>query len=142
MTKRASQRTRERALAVQPGKTACVVGVGGAERRINAAKLTTSESAPVTLVKSSGVALNAHPVTSTRSFGKASFDTPCSTLYASPEKIKSDLFWAFQPKRVTVPSLPEVFNLPPIPNGVLCERVAARLFCSVASGVFSTKPRP
>src|SRR5579859_5841575 len=98
----------------------CVVGTGGAERRMNAAKLIMSEGVVLPpepmLVWSSGVALNTQPAVTPRSFGKTSFDTPCSTLYASPAKISSDLFWAFQPKRVTVPSLPLVFRRPPIPS--------------------------
>src|SRR3977135_4481885 len=39
---------------------------------------------------------------------------PISTLYASPENSSSDLFWAFQPKRATVPSLPLLFAWPEI----------------------------
>src|SRR6266498_1758803 len=34
---------------------------------------------------------------------------PISTLYASPANSRRDLFWAFQPNRATVPSLPLLF---------------------------------
>src|SRR5260370_2005961 len=64
-----------------------VVGVGGAVRRMNMAKLVTSEFAlPVSEVLggvgvvSSGVALNTQFGTAARSLGKPSFETPCSTL--------------------------------------------------------------
>src|SRR5580704_17112421 len=109
-----------------------VVGAGGANNRANAAKLITCDErveavggplavgrpcgGPRRLVESSGVALNTQPATADRSFGNASFDTPCSTLYASPEKISSDLFCAFQPNLVMVPSLPLPLNDPPMPS--------------------------
>src|SRR5277367_4220406 len=134
-------------------------GVGGAERRMNAAKFTTSDDiseavpnivpklelvllALIRFVASSGVELNTQPATAARSFGNSSLDTPCSTLYASPEKMSNDLFCAFQPKRVTVPSLPLVFRLPPIPSWDLRLWFAARFACRAASGVFSTRPSP
>src|SRR5580700_7261387 len=134
-------------------------GVGAAERRLNAAKFTISDdisdSVPKLvpkfgllafwfnrLVESSGDPLNTHPVTALRSLGKFSFDTPCSTLYASPTKISSDLFCAFQPNRVMVPSLPLVLKTPPIFNDARADCVAARLACKLASGVASTRPRP
>ena len=43
---------------------------------------------------------------SSRSGWNSSLVMPISTLYASPENISRDLFWAFQPNRVIVPSLP------------------------------------
>ena len=49
---------------------------------------------------------------SSRSLWKSSLVMPISTLYASPEKRVSDLFWAFQPKREMVPSLPFRFAVP------------------------------
>src|SRR5579859_2265762 len=72
-------------------------GVGGAVRRMKAAKLTTSEDiserVPMVVPKftlvlsglrmlllSSGVALKTQPVVVLRSSGKASLVTPCSTL--------------------------------------------------------------
>src|SRR3954447_26685634 len=89
-------------------------GVGGASNLMKFANATasdvTSPGGPdVKLVWSSGVALNIQPAVSPRFCGKASFVTPCSTLYASPEKISRDLFCAFQPKRVMVPALPSRF---------------------------------
>src|SRR3954470_18694389 len=78
-----------------------VVAAGGAERRMNAANSTVSPASPVTgSVASSGVALYWQPAAVARSLGKSSLETPCSTLYASPAKMSSDLFCAFQPKRV------------------------------------------
>jgi len=41
---------------------------------------------------------------------------PISTLYASPENSRSDLFCAFHPKRATVPSLPLWFVRPEMPS--------------------------
>src|ERR1700746_1039229 len=113
-------------------------GVGGAERRANSAKLTASpdisEAVPVVpplsftvCVLSSGVALNTQPGTALRSFGNSSFATPISTLYASPEKMSSDLFCAFQPKRVMVPSLPLVLKEPAIPSPARAFAVELRL---------------
>jgi hypothetical protein len=74
------------AVGAAPG----VAGVGGAKRRMNIAKLMTSEEksdaalalfvVSVKLVVSSGVGLNAHPVVVFRSFGKSSLVTPISTL--------------------------------------------------------------
>src|SRR5580692_12226169 len=72
-------------------------GVGGAERRLKAAKFTMSEdisdSVPTAvpklglrglglsrLVASSGDPLKTQPGTALRSLGKLSLDTPCSTL--------------------------------------------------------------
>src|SRR5215510_11038915 len=60
------------------------VGVGGADSRMKAAKLTVSEGlvvppAPM-LLESSGVGLKTQPGTADRSLGKSSLDTPCSTL--------------------------------------------------------------
>src|SRR5437588_4035424 len=129
-------------------------GTGTALRRINAPKFTVSEEiwlasspavGPVGTIKwvlSSGVTLKTHPRMADRSLGKSSLATPCSTLDASPEKISSDLFCAFQPKRVMVPSLPLVLKRPAMPRDDLRAPFAARLLCSALSGVFSTKPRP
>src|SRR5271165_6698295 len=72
-------------------------GIGGADKRANAAKFTTSDdisdAVPMSvpkfgllefwlrrLVESSGDPLNTQPATALRSLGKFSFDTPCSTL--------------------------------------------------------------
>ncbi len=111
-----------------------VDGVGGAGIRINNANLITSLDVPrfvaLKCVMSSGVALMRQfagrpkpPVPSLpsspgsgRSCVNASLLTPCSTLYASPAKITSDLFCAFQPKRLIVPSLPLWLKVPLVPN--------------------------
>ncbi len=53
---------------------------------------------------------------SSLSFAKISFVIPISTLYASPANRSSDLFCAFHPKRVTVPSFPVVFTCPFMPR--------------------------
>src|SRR5512132_1333528 len=62
-------------------------GVGGADKRANIANASTSDmcSPSSASAKSSGEGLKAHPLSADRSDGKTSFDTPCSTLYASPE---------------------------------------------------------
>src|SRR6516164_8405609 len=52
----------------------------------------------------------------------------------------SDLFWAFQPKRVMVPSLPLRLKAPAIPKLLL--RLVAWLFNKVESSRFSIKPAP
>src|SRR5215813_12687484 len=68
-----------------------VAGVGGARKRINTEKFTISEDmspavpvlppfSAVSLVPSSGDALNTQPVTADLSLGNPSFETPCSTL--------------------------------------------------------------
>src|SRR5258705_10632442 len=100
-------------------------GTGSDDKRENAAKLTVSDekseaglplvSVGDRMVLSSGVPLNWQFGSVSRSLGKSSLVTPCSTLYASPAKISSDLFCAFQPKRVIVPSLPLVLKRPAIP---------------------------
>src|SRR6478672_4086412 len=129
-------------------------GTGTAWRRRKPGKLTGREEiglakspAPgpggmIRLVVSSGVTLNTHPRMALRSLGKTSLAMPCSTLEASPEKINRDLFCAFQPKRVMVPSLPLVLKRPAMPRAALAAAFAARLACRLLSGVFSTKPRP
>src|SRR5437773_320596 len=99
-------------------------GDGGPRKRMNAANKTVSpetsagvpESTPPLLVWSSGDPLNTQPGTADRSLVKFSFETPCSTLYASPAKIISDLFCAFQPNFVTVPSFPDVLSRPETGN--------------------------
>ena len=66
-------------------------GAGGAESRMKLAKLTMSDDISVVvpawpplalriLVASSGDPLKTHPGVAERSFTKASFETPCSTL--------------------------------------------------------------
>src|SRR5260370_14773115 len=111
------------------------VGVGGADSRMNAAKFTTSDGVvlpPVPMfVWSSGVWLKMQPGTAERSLGNTSFDTPDSTLYASPAKITRDLFCAFQPNFVTVPSLPFVFRRPPMPSEDFWHELACRFACRV-----------
>src|ERR1700722_11325881 len=90
---------------------ACGAGCGGADNRAKIAKFTTSDDmvdavpngrrvfGSRSTVESSGVALKTQPGTAERSFGNISFETPCSTLYASPANTSSDLFCAFQPNR-------------------------------------------
>src|SRR5258708_40201832 len=75
-----------------------VVGFGGADSRMKAAKFTVSDdiwlAVPVRppptglwmLVESSGVRLTSQFATE-RSLEKSSLLTPCSTLYASPAKM-------------------------------------------------------
>jgi hypothetical protein len=87
------------------------------------------------MLKQAAVSLTAPPRASS---AKSSFETPCSTLYASPAKIRSDFFCAFQPKRATVPSLPERFRTPLMPSDALLGppvRGALRSASSVCSCV-------
>src|SRR5262245_12653333 len=67
---------------------------------------------------------------------------PISTLYASPEKISSDLFCAFQPNRVTVPSLPLVLSRPEMPSWFLAVEFDATLAAIVESLIASIIPAP
>src|SRR5450755_2495178 len=100
----------------------------------------------------SGVGFFAQFESSSRSFGKTSFVTPISTLYASPAKTVSDLFCAFQPKRVTPPSLGLVLSVPPtrptlsrpaIPLWAFWrDGSAARFARRVESGMDSISPAP
>src|SRR5256885_836693 len=94
-----------------------LIGVGGASIRMKLANASTSEIAAVfglgvKLTASSGVALKTQPGVSSRSCGNSWFVTPISTLYASAENRSRDLFCAFHPKRVIVPSLPLRLALP------------------------------
>src|SRR6202521_371084 len=66
----------------------------------------------VKLSVSSGVALKTQPGVSSRSWGNSWFVTPILTLYASAANRRRDLFCAFQPKRVIVPSFALRFVLP------------------------------
>src|SRR5580765_6040570 len=129
-----------------------VEATGAAVRRMKMANLITSLDVPrfvaLKCVMSSGVALMrqfaGRPVVvsspgSGRSCVNASLLTPCSTLYASPAKITSDLFCAFQPKRLIVPSLPLWLKVPLVPN---VPAFAAALFSKVESSMFSINPRP
>src|ERR1700690_989778 len=85
-------------------------GTGWSRKRMKFANEATSEGTMVgsgdsNRVRSSGVGLKMQPGGIglggyPRSFGKSSFVTPISTLYASPAKMSRDLFWAFQPNRV------------------------------------------
>src|SRR5215472_10072713 len=123
-------------------------GMGGARKRMKAANLSGPLMAS-TGVAASGFAVSLGTVAnwqlyvSSRSWEKSSFEMPCSTLYASPAKISSDVFCAFQPKRVTVPSLPLVLGepvilmrlgRPPMPSVALPLAVAVRLFRMELSG--------
>ena len=122
-------------------------GVGGARNRIKTANNSTSgrkASGVVAskLVRSSGSGLKTHPCVSSRSWGNSSFVTPCSTLYASPENIMRDLFWAFHPNRVIVPSFPLRFSRPLIPNNFFRARLEFLFSSMTLSGIFSISPAP
>src|SRR6516162_2973537 len=97
-------------------------GAGGASIRTKLANATMSEITAgfevpeVVVVKLSvslGVGTNRQPGVSSRSCGNSWLEMPISTLYASPANISRDLFCAFQPKRVMVPSLPLRLTVPP-----------------------------
>src|SRR5580692_9082678 len=81
-------------------------GVGGARKRIKAEKTVTSSYSAVPvklkLKMSCGLAVGEQLGVSSRSLGNTRLVMPISTLYASPEKVVSDLFCAFHPKRVTL----------------------------------------
>src|SRR5271165_6736394 len=98
-------------------------GVGGANIRMKLANPSMSEMTAVfelpvvvgVVVKlsvSSGVGLKRQPGVSSRSCGKSWFVIPISTLYASLANIRRDLFCAFHPKRVMVPSFALRFTFP------------------------------
>src|SRR5258705_13678536 len=92
-------------------------GVGGARKRMNSVKRsielsTAAGVAPSRVASLLGTVATLQASVSSRSVGKAPLVMPISTLYASPEKISSDLFCAFQPKRPVVPSLPFLFGWP------------------------------
>src|ERR1700722_1098827 len=98
-------------------------GVGGASMRMKSANASMSErtavfelpeveGAGVKLTVSSGVGLKRQPGVSSRSCGKSWFEIPISTLYASPANMSKDLFCAFHPKRVMVPSFALRFTFP------------------------------
>src|SRR6516225_12171394 len=134
-------------------------GVGGASIRMKLAKASMSErtavleggvEAGVKLSVSSGVALKIQPGVSSRSWGKSWFVTPISTLYASAANLRRDLFCAFQPKRVIVPSFALRFALPlrcalawpEMPNPAFAD-VLAFMFARIAeSGIASMSPAP
>ena len=95
-----------------------------------------------TCVLSSGSGLVAHPVPGTFSILKSSLVIPNSTFAASPAKSSSDLFWAFHPNFVTVPSLPLRLRTP---SGTAVAALAAgrcRFANRSASATFSTRPNP
>ena len=100
-----------------------VASAGGASIRMKLAKASMSEmtavfEAPgvagvgVKLSVSSGVALKRQPDVSSRSCGNSWLVIPISTLYASPANMRRDLFCAFHPKRVMVPSFALRFTFP------------------------------
>src|SRR5262249_25193882 len=97
-------------------------GWGGAEKRMKFADCSQAAStnsgfeklplgsfgslpSPV-LTTSFGCEPRPHASSSTFCVGFSSLVMPFSTTYASPAKTKSDLFCAFQPNLVIVPSLP------------------------------------
>ena len=90
---------------------------GGARNIMKLAKLvgssnTAASVSPPMWKVSLGGADGEQLGVSSRSVGNRKFVMPISTLYASPAKISSDLFCAFQPKRLTVPSLALRFSAP------------------------------
>src|SRR5271165_7517269 len=98
-------------------------GAGGASIRMKLANASMSEMTAVfelpvvagvgvKLSVSSGVGLKRQPGVSSRSCGKSWFVIPISTLYASLANIRRDLFCAFHPKRVMVPSFALRFTFP------------------------------
>jgi len=89
-----------------------------------------------------GVATAAQSAFSSRFCGNNSFVTPTSTLYASPEKSSSDLFCAFHPKRVIVPSLRLVLKRPRIPSALFRVAFDASFVLSAPSALASIKPSP
>src|SRR5215475_13304387 len=108
-------------------------GFGGARRRM---KLANAETSSITagagvwcgFDASSGYPLPPRPkqlagrpkTCSSSGVGRSCVNSrllmPISTLYASPAKICSDLFCAFQPNREMVPSLPLLLKSPLIPR--------------------------
>src|SRR6516165_7413762 len=130
-------------------------GAGGANIRIKFANASMSERTAVLGVAvkfsvSSGVALNRQLGVSSRSCGNSWLVTPISTLYASDAKIRRDLFCAFHPKRVIVPSfalrlalpLKCAFGRPEMRNSVLRDDSAYMLARIAESGRASISPLP
>src|SRR5580765_2893281 len=94
-----------------------VDGAGDARNRMKLANFSgppspSAKVAAVGFVTSLGTVANWQLGVSSRSCGKSSLLMPCSTLYASPAKMRRDLFCAFQPNLVMVPSLPLAFGAP------------------------------
>ena len=88
-----------------------VDGVGGARKRMKKANFSMALTVAVpptaaVSVTSLGTRANWQFGSCSRSIWNSSLVMPISTLYASPEKRRSDWFCAFQPKREIVPSLP------------------------------------
>src|SRR5712664_1479193 len=86
-------------------------GVGAARNRMKNENFSMSLNAligavAVVSVTLFGTVANWHVEVSSRSVWNSSLVMPCSTLYASPENKRSDLFCAFHPNRAIVPSLP------------------------------------
>src|ERR1700676_1728310 len=136
-------------------------GEGGASIRIKLAKASMSERTAVfelpevagvgeKLSVSSGVALKIQSGVSSRSCGKSWFVTPISTLYASLANRRSDLFCAFHPKRVMVPSfalrftfpLRCAFACPEIPIADFSDALECMLARMAESGIASMSPAP
>src|SRR5262249_6366466 len=128
-------------------------GTAAALRRMKIVKFSIREeiwlaSSPAVLpvgmmtwALSSGVGLVAHPPL-VRSLVNSWWGIPISRLEASPENISMDLFCAFQPNLVMVPSLPLVLNRPAMPAALLTACRKLRLLLKASSVVFSTKPSP
>ena len=136
-------------------------GVGGASIRMKLAKASMSEMTAVfelpvaagvgvKLSVSSGVALKRQPGVSSRSCGNSWFVTPISTLYASLANMRRDLFCAFHPKRVMVPSfalrftfpLRCAFACPEIPNADFSDTLDCMFARMAESGIASMSPAP
>src|SRR6516225_4141939 len=134
-------------------------GVGGASMRTKLANASISEITAgfevpeVVVVKLSvslGVGTNRQPGVSSRSCGNSWLEMPISTLYASPTNMSRDLFCAFHPKRVMVPSLALRFafplrialGCPEIPRADFRVALDCMLARMVESGMASISPAP
>src|SRR6266481_6675116 len=153
----ALNRARPLLMEVEPPGVVAEAG-GGASMRMKLANAVTSYSTAALVVSSGFVESSGYPFPdrfrqfagnplpnasspgSGRSWGNSRLEMPISTLYAPPEKMCSDLFCAFHPNRVMVPSLPLRLNVPAMPK--LLARLAACLFNRVDSSRFSIKPSP
>src|SRR5216684_7313826 len=122
-------------------------GVGAARKRWKKANFSIALSAgsgvvASTLVTLLGTRVNWHVAVSSRSVWNSSLVIPISTLYASPENSRSDLFCAFHPKRAIVPSLPLWFVRPEMPSAPFRVALLAWFARITLSGICSIKPAP
>jgi hypothetical protein len=101
---------------------------------------TAASTWPPSLKMLLGAATGEQFLVSSRSVLNSRFEMPISTLYASPANNSKDLFWAFQPNRVTVPSFPFRFRRPPIPSRP--PPLISRFCCRAESEIASINPNP